>query len=328
MTWLEVIGWLGLALVGFTLTGLFAGLETGLYTLSVVRLTVRAGLGSPLAIRLRELLRRETRTLTVLLIGTNASSYLGTFAATELLHGTGLTDWSLIFVEAMLITPVLFVFAETLPKDLFRTYTNRWTYWGAPAIDLCRVVFTWTGLLPLVQGLAGLAARLAHGRAEGDATARQRISHLIMEGVGAGVLTAAQATLTDRALAMREQVVDRVMVPWTRVVSLPTDAGRDARESLFATRNFTRLPVTDETGRVRGILTWVDAVLRPGEPTRELIQPPLAFEPGTRLLDALSVMREQRQPLAVVADPATGRPLGIVTLKDLVEPLTGKLRAW
>ena len=46
------------------------------------------------------------------------------------------------------------------------------------------------------------------------------------------------------------------------------------------------------------------------------------------MLDALRVMREERHPMAVVQDPATGRPLGLVTLKDLVEPLTGPLRAW
>ncbi len=55
---------------------------------------------------------------------------------------------------------------------------------------------------------------------------------------------------------------------------------------------------------------------------------PLTFTPDTPLLDALSVMREQRQPMAIVREPAANRPIGLVTLKDLVEPLTGELREW
>ena len=42
--------------------------------------------------------------------------------------------WALIGLQTLLVTPLLFVFAETLPKDLFRTHTDRWTYRLAPVI--------------------------------------------------------------------------------------------------------------------------------------------------------------------------------------------------
>ena len=49
----------------------------------------------------------------------------------------------------------------------------------------------------------------------------------------------------------------------------------------------------------------------------------------TRVLEALEQLRTERKPMAVVmgtgANPA---PVGIVTLKDLVEPLMGDLQAW
>ena len=44
--------------------------------------------------------------------------------------------------------------------------------------------------------------------------------------------------------------------------------------------------------------------------------------------DALRAMRAARQSMAVVISDATRRPIGIVTLKDLDDPLTGELAAW
>jgi CBS domain containing-hemolysin-like protein len=45
------------------------------------------------------------------------------------------------------------------------------------------------------------------------------------------------------------------------------------------------------------------------------------------VMRALRVMRNERALLAIVIDGA-GRPIGIVTIKDVVEHLTGELPAW
>ena len=43
----------------------------------------------------------------------------------------------------------------------------------------------------------------------------------------------------------------------------------------------------------------------------------------------MRTLRDRRARMAVViAADASRRPLGIVTLKDLVEPLTGELEEW
>ncbi len=328
MSGLAAIGFLVLAAVGIALSALYSGLETGLYTLNPVRLTVRAARGEAAAVRLRRMTRHPARTLTVLLIGTNTANYLGTFAVAELLHGRGLGDWTLIAVQAAIMTPVLFVFAETLPKDLFRTYTDRWTYHLSPLISVSRFAFTWTGLLLVVEHAAALASRLAHGQGEDPVSSRQRISQLIREGVGAGLLSVAQASISDRALSMHDRRIGSVMVGWRAVAALPAEADAAEREEFFRARGFTRAPVVDTRGHVVGVLTWIEAILERDATTEALMTRPLTFTPDMHLLDALSSMREQRQPMAIVHEPEADRPIGLVTLKDLVEPLTGELREW
>ncbi|MHC5112873.1 MAG: CNNM domain-containing protein [Planctomycetota bacterium] len=328
MSAVEIIVLVAVVLVGFLLSALYSGLETGFYTLNPVRVTVLAARGNPAAIALRRRLRHPARLLTVLLIGTNASNYLCTWGIAEIMHAAGIGDVTLIVLNALLVTPLLFIFAETLPKDLFRTHTDHWTYWLAPVITVSRWVFTVTGVLPLVSLFTAVMHRLLGGYGSGAVSARQRMSQLIREGVGSGVVTHLQARLTDRALAMNDQRVRQVMVAWPNVVTLPADAGREAREALIGARNFSRLPVVERGGEVIGVVSWVDAMLEPEADTRSLLDPPLFLTTDMDLLEGLALMRRKRAPMAIVRLPSGGRAVGLVTLKDMVEPLTGKLAAW
>ena len=246
----------------------------------------------------------------------------------EILYISGLTAWTLIVVEALILTPLLFVFAETLPKDLFRTHTDHWTYRLSGAVVAARWIFMCIGLLPTVHLAGALAARLLGGTTEGTVSARQRISQLIKEGVGTGVLTEAQTTLVDRALAMRNRTVATEMVPWHRVVTVSLTADHETRAARFRRGEHTRIPVVDEAGRAVGVLSVIDAMLQADRPTSELMTSPVTFRATTPVREALQSMRAGHQPMATVLGPDHDRPVGLITLKDLVEPITGELAVW
>jgi len=323
----EVFVLAALAVLGVFLSAVFSGMETGLYTLNRVRLTVRAARRQRRAVRLRRELGHQNRMLSTLLIGTNAASYLVSYTIARLLHALAIDDWMIIGIEVLAVTPLLFVFAETLPKDLFRTHADNWMYPLSGVLVASKWAFRLIGLLPIVQ-LVGLLVERMLGSSSHDAvSARQRISQLIKEGVSTGVLTEFQTTLADRALAMRNRTIETEMIPWNRVATLHRDAERPQRETLIRRRNFTRMPVVDDTGAPVGILSSLDALLEPDRPTAELMIELLTFAGDTPVRDALRSMREARRKMAVVIAP-DGRPRGLVTLKDLVEPVTGELGAW
>ncbi|MFN9132234.1 MAG: CBS domain-containing protein, partial [Phycisphaerales bacterium] len=66
--------------------------------------------------------------------------------------------------------------------------------------------------------------------------------------------------------------------------------------------------------------------LNPGRPPRELASPAVTISISTSVREALAAMRASSARLAVVIDRS--KPVGIVTFKDLVEPLTGELGEW
>ena len=78
-----------------------------------------------------------------------------------------------------------------------------------------------------------------------------------------------------------------------------------------------------------GLIDVFDALLHTPEtcpPIRELMGESQTVAADRPLRTALQEFQAQNFTIAVVTD--RGRPVGVVTVKDLVEPITGDLSSW
>ncbi|MHC4992092.1 MAG: CNNM domain-containing protein [Planctomycetota bacterium] len=313
-------------LAGLGLSSLYSGLETGLYTINRVRLAVRASHGEPAAMRIRSIRGNVTRMLAMILVGNNIANYMTSFGIAAMLDRAGYAPAQAIVINAVVLIPVLFVFGEILPKDLFRTHTDDWTYRLSWFLRASQTVLIWTGLVPLVQWFGILASRLAGGDESAGLSMRQRVSLLIKEGVGAGVLSEVQTSLADRAMVLRDRRVRDEMVPWRDVVRARVDARGERFARLAQRDGFTRLPVVDGADRPMGIVSVLDVMLEPERTIESLMSPALEVDADLPVREALRRMQQERATMAIVTSGAD--MVGLVTRKDLVEPLTGELPSW
>ncbi len=329
MTAQETLFWAALAAVGVVGSALCSGLEMGLYSLSRVRLDLRASASPPdrSARLLHHELERPDRMLTTLLLGNNAFNYIGILGVTALLEGAGYSEAAVIAFSVLVVTPGLLVVAESTPKEVFRVAADRFTPVFAIPLAAARWLFTISLVLPALIAIARWSARLLGaptGETAGDA--RQRVAVLLLEGAGHGVLSESQSSLLDRALALRNARVGDEMVAWAGVRTVGADWPRGRVVAVLSQVRHTRLPVVDGRGRVVGVLRQMDVFLRPRASVREVMTPVFRLDPGRSVQDALGAMRREGAALAIVE--RGGRPLGIVTVKDLVEPLIGDIREW
>jgi len=319
-------GWLLLVLVGMVLSFLCSGLETGIYTLNPIGLEVRLGRGEARARQLAREIARPARVIATLLIANNIANYLVSLGLAEILATWELGAFPSMALNASIGLLVGFLLCETLPKDLFRTFTDRWTYLGWPFLRTWRIVLTATGVLPLVTAIGDLVTRRIGGSDEAALSGpRAKVSMLIKEGIDAGVLSERQWGFAERALALRGTTVADEMTPWSRVASVPVDADGPRREAVLRKSGASRVPVTGPDGRVIGILSALDAILSPEASTERLMSPVTRFPPTETTMGALRTLRAARARLGVVVDDASGKPRGIIAIKDLVEPITGQL---
>ncbi len=307
------------AAAGILGSGIFSGLEMGLYSINRVRLELRTGRSDVRARILGRLLHRPQKMLAVILIGTNAANQLGTWSVASMLHGSGFGPIAVIIIDTVVLVPILLVFAEVLPKDLFRARGDDWCYRLARPLRVVEVLLTVTLVAPLTAWFGSAMASIVRGGDPETTTARQRMSDLLKEGVDAGVLSVKQTALLDRALRMRHQTVGDAMVPWRDVHAIGAHAGPHERRAAIESR-WSRVPILDADGGVRSVVSILTLAARPKDELSSCATEARVISPDTPASEALRDLRSHQAAIGVVQD-TTGKPIGIVTVKDLVKPL-------
>lgn len=315
-------------IVGLLLSALYSGLETGLYTLNRIRLDVRAAAKTKSALRIKLLIDKPARMLAVLLVCNNIANYLASYGTAMLLDQTSFGPWLSIIINALCLIPILFIFGEVLPKDLFRAHTDSWTYIYSPALSWADILLRITGIIPAISFIGSMAQKSLGTESDIEPSPRRRFGLLFKEGLGTGAISDEQTTLADRVLTMRSLTVASEMVPWVRVSCINIDTSPPQRNASLKNSTYTRFPVIDKNGQVQGVLPVLSALLERNQPTTNIMQPVQFIDATMSVGRAISQVRESGQAMAVVTSPQSSKPIGIVTLKDLVEPLVGELAAW
>ncbi len=306
---------------------IYEGAETGFYTVSRQRLDVDEWRGRKSARMVRWLLRDDAGLLVSLLIGANITLELATYFGNELLVHLRFPARGRELVAALILSPIFFLFAQVLPKDLFRRRPHGLVSRTAPFIVASRVLL-WPLVLVLRLLTAGLAAIFGlEPRAVTGYHGRELVFSFLEEGRRAGILPAHAEALAHNALKLRSIPISRVMVPWNSVVGLRE--GTEEAELLHTVRDsaWTRLPVVDREGKVRGYVHQIEVLTaEAGKGVLAHLRPLLALPPDLSVARALLRLRASAARLALVGTP--DEPLGMVALKDLVEEISGELATW
>lgn len=330
MDWMLLI-WVVLMMIGFMGSALYSGMETGSYSLNRIRLQIYSHEKIPRAMSLKHMIDRSTSLLSTLLIGNNVANYLGTASLAVILQRFALDDWQAILLNTAVVTPILFVFGETLPKDLFAAHADRWMYRLSWVLVWSKRVFTVLGVVPLIWGFTWVVMKCL-GQS-GQVTTfhpRRQVETLVREGVGYGLLTDDQSAMVQRILALSQQNVKEDMTPWRQVERVRLDDEPAVLWRLADRSRHSRFPVMDENNKIVGVVNVMDALIHEPDQTptiKKLMYPLVTVTTTMSTRAALDKLRQESAHLAVVTDRAA-RPVGVVTVKDLVEPITGEITSW
>jgi CBS domain containing-hemolysin-like protein len=109
------------------------------------------------------------------------------------------------------------------------------------------------------------------------------------------------------------------MVPWHEVHTVCVDASREQRQIASESR-WSRLPLLDSSRRVLGIISVLDLYAQPDAALTTQSQAAMKLRPDDRADVSLRTLKAHYATIAIVEDEQS-RPVGIVTVKDLIAPL-------
>jgi CBS domain containing-hemolysin-like protein len=309
--------------------GFYAGVETGSYSLSRLKLRYRLEEGLPEAKILSRLLANRQRLICTILVGHNLFVYLATALVTRLYRGHYSLHLAQI-VSTITLAPVIFIFAEIMPKNFFRVHANTLMYLAASLLSLSSKVFR--PIVALLQGVVWFWNRLLKltRRQEATVLTRESLRFYFLEGRDAGTLTSYQDILARNIMALGGVSVGTAMVPLAQVAAVEASWGSEQIKDLARDTNFSRFPIYENIKRnIVGVLNIYDLLWGNGEggSARDFLRPAIFLNQDTSVAAGLYQLRRSKQPMGIVITKA-GRPVGVVTIKDLVEEIVGELEAW
>jgi len=317
--------------------GLFAGSETGIYRLSRLRLRLGVERGKWPAILLADVMQDSSGLLLSLLVGTNVAHYVATSLITGLFLGIVASERAAELYAMAVAAPLLFVFSELIPKNVFLHRANLLTSLVAPLLYASHKVFTRCGAVPLLKLTSRLFARLLGSSVSPKALIVSSQSHqvraILRDTQEEGILSDVQTQMVDRIANIPGVRLSTVMVPLNLVHAVEMRADRTVLLKELEKHAWTRLLVWENTPfEVVGFINVYD-VLGTGEEftgLQKFLLPLRSLDGDTSITEAINIMRREQLRIVLVTRQRGRRevPMGIVTMKDLVEELLGELAEW
>ncbi len=314
-----------LVFVGLLGSAFFSGAEIAVISCSRLKMRHLAREGDRAAMAVERILDDLRRMVTTTLIGTNFCNVATAAAATGFF--ITIMPGHEALVSTLVVTPVILVFGEILPKTIFRQYADGICLRIAPVLTLMRLI-----LHPLVwiadTSLSTLLRLLGSRDPSRDPTlTRDELLRLMIEGEQKGVLRSEGRQMIHRAFRFSGMLVEDIMVPLVEVSAVEEHILLDEVLSRMTGHGYSRIPVyRDRIDNIVGSLFVFDLLGITDEKTVGDIMHPAYYVPETKRLEQLILeMKESRTHQAIVVDEFGGAT-GLVTLEDALERIVGEIR--
>jgi CBS domain containing-hemolysin-like protein len=221
------------------------------------------------------------------------------------------------------------VVGEMVPKNLTLAGPERAVLWlGPPMYAFCVAT---KPILVAMKWLSRQILRLWHIEAT-DAVktvfTAEELAGLVGQARTEGLLDPEEHARITGALALSERAAADALRPWSRVTIVTEDVSPAALEVLATRTRRSRFPVVERANRrVLGFVHVKDVLGIEGPQRRapipaSLIRPLAVVPPDRTLAELLLAMRRERRHIVLVSDGR--RPLGIVTLDDVLNAVVGE----
>lgn len=322
------------------LNGLFAMSEIALVTARKTRLQKHIDEGDGAAIAAVKLGEDPTRFLSTIQIGITSIGVLNGIVgeaalaaplATTLVSLGVAENYSQVAATALvvvLITYFSIVVGELVPKRIGQSNPETLARLVARPINWLAMA-TKPFVLLLSVSTRGLLRLLGVRENSGSAVTEEEIHAMLQEGTSAGVIESHEHTMVRNVFRLDDRQISSLMVPRSDVVFLDINDPFEINMAKVEGSDHARFPVI--RGNVNDLVgvvnarKWLTCALRgqSKELTDQPLQAPLYVPETITGMELLDSFRESDDQMAFVIDEY-GEVQGIVTLKDLIEAITGE----
>ncbi|MDU8942152.1 HlyC/CorC family transporter [Ovoidimarina sediminis] len=318
-------------------SGFFSGSETALTAVSRGKLRARADKGDRAAERALKVTDDSERLIGAVLLGNNLVNILATSLATVLF--TGLFGESGVAAATLVMTALVVVFAEVLPKTYAITNSEIASTRVAPFIAVVVTIFS--PVVNMVRAIVRGVLYLFGVKVEAETnilSVREEIVGAISLGHSEGAVEKEHRDRLLGALDLGDRTVEEIMLHRSQIEMIDVALSTLEMVEICLKSPYTRLPIfKDNPENIIGVIHAKD-LLRAiyahqpddeGDPLRNFDIMSVAMEPyfvpeTTTLDDQMRQFLRRHTHFALVVDEY-GALQGLITLEDILEEIVGEI---
>lgn len=308
-------------------SALFSATETAFSYCNKFRIRQLSEAGNKRARSAEKVLDRYDDALVAILVGNNVVNTLiasmGALLFIDLMGDIG------SLVSTIVITLIVFIFAETVPKNIAKVNCDGYTMAIAGIFRLYMLL-----IFPLTLLFTSFTNFLKKRISKDDPSALtdDDFVDIVDSGEEEGILEPEESEIIRSAVEFSDLTVESIYKPIEDAVSvtLPLDSHQLQQELLDA--HYSRIPVakadgTGYTGFLRSREYLLASLREDGSVAdpKKFISPCVYVTTGTLLSTAFEEMCRKKCHMVFVRSAEDKRVLGILTLEDVLEELVGDI---
>ena len=302
------------------LSAFFSGSETAYFNLRSYRKDV--------PIKLKNLLKNPRKLLVSILTGNTIINVLIGSLSALLTIQLFPDNPNLIFLQVVIVSALLIVFGEILPKTLAIRFSERFANIVYHPLRIFILLFY--PLTYILNGINKIFLSLITQKEQTFDT-EEELEILAELGEEEGSLEEEESDMIKSIIKFDDKTVREIMTPRVDVSALPSNSSIDDAMDLISQKQFSKIPIYKNTiDDIIGVVYAKDLVpyLVGSRPNVDLgaISRDVYFVPEQKPIDdLLNDFKEKKISLSIVVDEWGGTS-GLITLEDIVEEVMGEIR--
>ncbi len=317
-----------LLIVLVILSGFLSGSETAITATSKARILYKKKKGSKRASYVLELLDKKDNVISTLLLSNNLVNILASSLATAFFYD--LFGVEGIFYATLIMTVVIVIFAEVLPKTYAINRPNR------TALLISPIIYYLNKILFIFVFVINLIVRLIFRNNDNDIKNKDLQSEEELKGVIDLYKTSnpdyeQEKDMLQSILQLNDITVEEIFTHRKNIYSIDSSLKTSEIIKKINVSRYTRIPFwKDNRENIIGLLNvrTLNIDLKNHNESKEIIfdkiSNPWFIPETTNLLEQLVEFKKRKEHLAFVVDEF-GELLGLITLEDIIEEIVGEI---
>lgn len=323
---------IAIILISMLLSAFFSGMEIAFISSNKFQVELEKKKGDFISKILSKITAKSTKFITTMLVGNNIALVVYSFFMGKFIVGflpeNQFNAFTILLIQTIISTSIILVFAEFLPKAIFRIYANETLRFFAPLTYLFYIFFHF--ISDFITTISDFILKIFFNTSKDSFQkefSKEELGIYIteqLENTNENDEVDSEIQIFQNALDFDNVKCREIMIPRTEIVAVDISETINNIKKLFIETGYSKVIIYKNS--LDNILGYVHAfeLFKKPKNLKSIILP-VEFVPESMLINnLLNILTKKKKSIAVVLDEFGGTS-GIITVEDIVEELFGEI---